>query len=74
MYLVNNSKSSLCSQSADPENQALTGGADLHRFSVKEKVSSYSETFVTLEYKSGCKMWLKIGRHYLENSHNHFSF
>ncbi|RVE59516.1 hypothetical protein OJAV_G00189270 [Oryzias javanicus] len=25
------------SQSADPENQALTGGADLHRFSVKEK-------------------------------------
>uniref|UniRef100_A0A3B3DZ08 Anion exchange protein n=1 Tax=Oryzias melastigma TaxID=30732 RepID=A0A3B3DZ08_ORYME len=38
-------------QSADPENQALTGGADLHRFSVKEKVSSYSETFVTLEYK-----------------------
>uniref|UniRef100_A0A8C7XD79 Anion exchange protein n=1 Tax=Oryzias sinensis TaxID=183150 RepID=A0A8C7XD79_9TELE len=26
------------SQSADPENQALTGGADLHRFSVKEQV------------------------------------
>uniref|UniRef100_A0A8C7XCW1 Anion exchange protein n=1 Tax=Oryzias sinensis TaxID=183150 RepID=A0A8C7XCW1_9TELE len=25
------------SQSADPENQALTGGADLHRFSVKEQ-------------------------------------
>ena len=31
------------SKSGDPESQALTDGGDLKKFSVKERVSSYTE-------------------------------